>query len=208
MPANESLVMPVVDQVRELVAPIVCDAGADLYDVEFNGSVLRVLVDRQGGIDVGAISSISRRAGRVLDELDAVPGRYTLEVSSPGLERPLRRPEHYARALGEQLTLKTRDEIDGKKRFEGELTASDEGGIEILTSQGALSLAYDQIAKARTVFAWGPAAKRPGRNSSRPEPSRPEPSRPEPSRPEPSRTQPGRPDANRSDESRSKESES
>ena len=81
--------MSVVDRVRELVAPVVVENGADLYDVEFNGGILRLLVDRPGGIDIDAIKRISRAAGRLLDDADPVPGRYTLEVSSPGLERPL-----------------------------------------------------------------------------------------------------------------------
>lgn len=215
--------MSIVDRVRELVAPIVSDAGADLYDVEFNGSVLRVLVDRNDGIDVGAISSISRRVARALDALDTVPGRYTLEVSSPGLERPLRSAEHFARALGEQVTVKTREPIDGRRRFDGELTASSDHGIEVLTAQGVLSLDHGQIAKARTVFSWDPAARRPAGSSSR-APQSPA-SRSAAHRCSPGRASadqadstrgaarqspasPGRPHASRSDARRSKESES
>ncbi len=149
----------VAGRVRELVGPVVRDAGADLYDVRFGGGVLRILVDRPGGIDVGAIASISRRAGRALDEADAVPGRYTLEVSSPGLERPLRRLEHFAGAIGEQVTIKTRCETLGARRFDGELVAADSRGVEIAAPDGPLRLDYDQIAKARTVFAFRPAGR-------------------------------------------------
>ena len=65
------------------------DVGAELYDVEFNGGMLRILVDADGSIDIDAIKTISKSSSRVLDEADPIPGRYTLEVSSPGLERPL-----------------------------------------------------------------------------------------------------------------------
>ena len=96
-----------VEQVRECLDPVVQDAGAVLYDVEFTGSVLRLLVDRDGGINVSAIQSISRSASRVLDDVDPIPGRYTLEVSSPGLERSLRTPDHFRQALGKKLKVKT-----------------------------------------------------------------------------------------------------
>ena len=76
--------MAIIDRVQELVGSVVADSGADLYDVEFNGGVLRILVDREGGIDIDTIKTISRAAGRILDEADPIPSRYTLEVSSPG----------------------------------------------------------------------------------------------------------------------------
>ena len=77
--------MAVVDRVRELVAPVVADVGAELYDGEFNGGLLRILVDADGGIDIDAIKTISKSSSRVLDEADPIPGRYTLDVPSPGL---------------------------------------------------------------------------------------------------------------------------
>ena len=85
--------MAIVDRVRELVAPVVEAESAELYDVEHHGSVVRVLVDAEGGVDLSVLQSISRQAGRILDEVDPIPGRYTLEVSSPGLDRPLLRGE-------------------------------------------------------------------------------------------------------------------
>ena len=65
--------MAVVDRVRELVAPVVADVGAELYDVEFNGGILRILVDADGGIDIDAIKTISQSSSRVLDEADPIP---------------------------------------------------------------------------------------------------------------------------------------
>ena len=121
--------MAVVDRVRELVAPVVADVGADLYDVEFNGGILRILVDRDGGIDIDSIKTISKSSSRVLDDADPIPGRYTLEVSSPGLERPLRTRAHYEGAVGELVKVKTFAEVDGGRRFTGTLVGADDNGF-------------------------------------------------------------------------------
>ena len=109
--------MSVVDRVRELVAPIVEGAGAHIYDIEFAGGILRILVDHEDGIGIDDIKRISRATSHMLDETDPIPGRYTLEVSSPGLERPLRTESHYLRALGEKIKLKTFVEVDGAMEY-------------------------------------------------------------------------------------------
>ena len=160
--------MSVVDRVRELVAPVVVENGADLYDVEFNGGILRLLVDRPGGIDIDAIKRISRAAGRLLDDADPVPGRYTLEVSSPGLERPLRTSEHFRRAVGQVVKFKTHAEIEGRRRFQGVLTAADGEGFRLEVDGDHLAFAYDTVTKARTVFEWNPTP-RPGSPPPRPD---------------------------------------
>ncbi|MEO0494239.1 MAG: ribosome maturation factor RimP [Actinomycetota bacterium] len=151
--------MAVVDRVRELIAPVVADVGADLYDVEFNGGILRILVDAQGGIDIDAIKTISKSSSRVLDEADPIPGRYTLEVSSPGLERPLRTRTHYERAVGETVKIKTFAEVDGSRRFSGTLVGADDNGFVLEVDGDTQSFAYDNVSKARTVFEWGGAPK-------------------------------------------------
>ncbi len=156
--------MAVVDRVRDLVAPVVADVGAELYDVEFNGGILRILVDRDGGIDIDSIKTISKSSSRVLDDADPIPGRYTLEVSSPGLERPLRTREHYERAVGEQVKVKTFADIDGARRFAGTLVGADDAGFVLEIDGDTQSFAYDNVSKARTVFEWGGAPK-PGQGS-------------------------------------------
>ena len=159
--------MAVVDRVRELVAPVVADVGAELYDVEFNGGILRSLVDADGGIDIDAIKTISKSSSRVLDEADPIPGRYTLEVSSPGLERPLRTRLHYERAVGETVKIKTFADVDGNRRFSGTLVGSTEAGFTLEIDGDTRAFAYDDVAKARTVFEWGGAPK-PGQGDKRP----------------------------------------
>lgn len=164
------------ERIRDLVAPLVSAESARLYDVEHNGGVLRVLVDADGGIGLDAITRLARAIGRELDEHDPIPGRYTLEVSSPGLERRLRTPEHFRGAVGARIKVKTVGEFDGPRRVAGVLAAADDDGVEIqeaATGDGAEAgpagasrrLGYDEISWARTVFEWGPAPK-PGRAAS------------------------------------------
>ncbi|MDE0066360.1 MAG: ribosome maturation factor RimP [Acidimicrobiaceae bacterium] len=154
--------MAIVDRVRELVIPVVEAESADLYDVEHNGGVLRVLVDADGGIGIDEIKRISRALSRRLDEEDPMPGRYTLEVSSPGLERPLRTPDHFRCAVGEDVKIKTMPTVDGARRLSGTLVSADDGGFDLQTDKGRCRLRYEEVSKARTVFVWGPGPE-PGR---------------------------------------------
>jgi len=157
----------VATRVHELVAPLVADADVELVEVRFTGGQLQVVVDRDGGVDLGALSDVSNRVSRVLDDHDVVPGRYTLEVSSPGLERPLRTPEQFRRFVGATVSVKTRPEVPGERRERGRLESADENGIVVVPSEGpganvARSLAYGEIDRARTVFEWG-AQPKPGK---------------------------------------------
>jgi ribosome maturation factor RimP len=154
--------MSTPDRVRLLIEPLVADIGLDLYDLELNGGSLRVLVDSPGGVDMGAITELTRRISRSLDEHDPISGHFTLEVSSPGLERPLRTPGHYVRACGSKITVKTIPGLDGSRRVAGTLVEADDDGIVVEVEQPAgerRQLAYGDIERARTVFEWGPAPK-------------------------------------------------
>src|SRR5688572_21390947 len=90
----------VTEQVQSIIEPVLADLGLELYDLEHGGGSLRVTVDREGGLDAELITQATRLISRELDRTDPIPGAYTLEVSSPGLERTLRRPEHFRRAVG------------------------------------------------------------------------------------------------------------
>jgi ribosome maturation factor RimP len=152
--------MNIVERVNHLVEPICADLGVELVDVEHAGGVLRVTVDSEGGVDIDRISLITRELSRALDHDDPIPGRYTLEVSSPGLERPLRRPSHFARASGQRIKVKTKPHVEGERRFEGVLAAVGDDGIEVRGDDGTTrALRYDDIERANTVFAWGPGPK-------------------------------------------------
>lgn len=155
------------EEIRSLVAPLVEAEGLELYDVEDAGGVLRVLVDRPGGIDLDAVAAATRLVSDAIDEADALEGPTTLEVSSPGLERPLRTPAHFARALGTRINVKTVPASVGERRFEGTLVEADEESITVEADSGVRALGYGEIERARTVFEWGgqprPGGPRPAR---------------------------------------------
>jgi len=151
--------------------PAVVAANLELVDVEMKAGVLQVTVDREGGVDLEALTDANRAVSTLLDELDPIPGRYSLEVSSPGIERPLRTPAHFAKAGGATVTVKTRPQVPGERRIQGTLVASDDVGftLDVDGSDEPVRLAYSDIDRARTVFVWGgqdtpgnPAAKKPG----------------------------------------------
>ena len=157
--------MTTADHLRELIEPIVADLGVDLFDLEFSGSQLKVTVDRAGGIDMEAVAATTRAISRMLDEADPIAGKFTLEVSSPGLERVLRTPDHFAWAVGQKVTVKTVPSFEGDRRIAGTIQGADDRTVVIATPDGEHVLAYDDIEKARTVFEWGGQPK-PGAASS------------------------------------------
>ena len=157
--------MSVSERVRAAIEPCLASRDLELFDVEHGAGLLRILIDRAGGVDLEAIAEATRAISAILDDVDPIPGRYTLEVSTPGLERPLRTPTHFERAVASKVILKT---LSGEeRRIAGTLTAADDDGITLTTEAGdERRLAYDEIEKARTVFEWGPAPK-PGKGTSR-----------------------------------------
>lgn len=164
--------MDVAERVRDLVEAPLADAGVELVDVELKGHTLCVFVDRpEGGIDLDAVTDATQLVSGVLDEHDPVPGHYTLEVSSPGVERPLRTPAHFRRFVGTTVSVRTHGGVEGERRVEGELVSADDDGIVVTPAadsgtSGERRLAYGDIERARTVFTWGPAPK-PGRPQSK-----------------------------------------
>jgi ribosome maturation factor RimP len=142
--------------VRQLVEPALAARGLYVFDVEYSGARLLVSVDRDGGIDLEALTEANHIVSDLLDEHDPIPDdRFLLEVSSPGLERPLRTPEHFTHALGQTVNVKVKPDVDGERRHEGLLEAADETGVTV----GGRRFSYDDIERARTVFVWGPTPK-------------------------------------------------
>jgi ribosome maturation factor RimP len=123
------------------------------------------VVDKPGGVDLAVIADATRLISRELDHADPIPGRYQLEVTSPGLERTLRTPAHFQGALGATVKVRTHAHVEGERRSEGKLTTADDQGITItITTAGrdessTRRLAYADIERARTVFLWEPAPK-------------------------------------------------
>ena len=156
------------EELFSMLEPAVRAVGLELFDVEFKSGVVHVTVDRQGGVDLEALTDANRVVSALLDERDPIPGAYTLEVSSPGIERTLRTPAHFAKAVGETVSVKTRPQVLGDRRLTGRLVAADEDGLELAVGgvpEETVRLSYSDIDRARTVFAWGPTA-RPGGVSS------------------------------------------
>ena len=149
------------DQVRALVEPLLADQGVELVDLTLGGGVLDLRVDTPaGGIDLDTIARVTQSVSRLLDERDPIPGRYTLEVSSPGLERPLRTPAHYRRFVGTTVSVKTHAHVEGERRAKGILEAADDEGFVVVDAEsGPRRLSYSDVERARTVFEWGPTPK-------------------------------------------------
>ena len=147
-----------VQDLFAVLRPVVTDVGLELVDVEMKSGVLQVTVDREGGVDLEALTVANRAVSAVLDEVDPIPGRYSLEVSSPGIERTLRTPTHFAKAVGTTVSVKTRPQVPGERRRRGILVAADDDGFT-LDVEGAdgepVRLAYGDVDRARTVFVWG-----------------------------------------------------
>lgn len=158
--------MNVVERVRLLAEPIADDLGVELFDVERAGGTLRVSLDRDGGVDLDLIAEATRRLSRALDEHDPVPGRYTLEVSSPGLERSLRTPAHWRWAVGRDVKVKLRPDVEGERRLRGTVVdVRDDDAVVVALAEKIgerRRLPLDEIDSARTVFEWGPTPKKGG----------------------------------------------
>jgi ribosome maturation factor RimP len=144
-----------VNALVEALSPLLEHQGLDLIDIERTGRELTVFVDRSGGVTLDELGQATKMVSAALDELDPIPGRYTLSVSSPGLERRLRTPAHFARAVGEQITVRVHGGTDKVRRLNGTLESADKTGFTLAGER----IAYDEIERARTVFEWGPRPK-------------------------------------------------
>jgi len=150
----------VVTSVTAMVSPILDDLGLELYDMEFSGGILKVTIDtpagQEAGVDIDQISRVNRLLGRELDHNDVVPGRYTLEVSSPGLERNLRTPHHFQREVGKDVSIRLVAEHEGQRRFAGALVAATDATATVRVADTAQSveIPLSLIEKAKTVFVW------------------------------------------------------
>lgn len=160
------------DRVRSVVEEPLSEAGFEVVDVERKGPVLAVTVDllvgpgdqgdRPEGIDLESVTEATRLVNAVLDSNDLLGAQTILEVSSPGVERPLRTPAHFRRFVGTEVAVKLRPGVEGERRLRGALEAADDEGVVV----GGRRLAYADIDKARTVFVWPigqkvPAKKQP-----------------------------------------------
>ena len=145
------------------LSPLLEARGLELVDVELHGAQLTVFVDRAGGVGLDELGEATRDVSAALDEIDPMPGRYTLSVSSPGLERRLRTPAQFARAVGEKVTVRVDAGTADVRRITGTLASADGTGCTVTGPDvpgGDVRIAYEQIERARTVFEWGPEPRK------------------------------------------------
>ena len=145
----------ITELTAELAAPVIAERGCTLWDVEYVKEAgtwyLRVLLDKEDGVDILDCEAVSRRLSDLLDEADPIEGSYTLEVGSAGAERALKRPGDFQRYLGSAVLVKLYRNQDGRKEFPGVLTGYDEatGDITITVGKQEMTFAKKDIALVR-----------------------------------------------------------
>jgi len=160
VPVRES--RAVVDRISEVVSPILWSLGLELNGIVCVGqgprSVVRVYIDKPGGVTIEDCGRAHLAIGPALDVTDPFPHAYTLEVSSPGLDRTFKRIQDYHRALGKQVSVKLRQPLDGQWRVTGVLTEVNEEGVKVAVneprSERTVALAFESIAEARRVVTF------------------------------------------------------
>lgn len=158
----------VVTAITALVSPILSDLSLELYDCEYAGGVLKVTIDTppgsEAGVDLEQLALVTRLLGRELDHDDndaIIPGKYTLEVTSPGLERTLRTPAHFQREAGKVISVRLTQPLADERRFQGVLVSATDSHALLRRDDNAetVEIPLHLIDKARTVFVWGPQPK-------------------------------------------------
>lgn len=139
--------------VEEISAPVIKELGLELVDVEFAKEggrwILRVYIDKPGGISHSDCEAVSKRLDTLLDEKDPIPQSYYLEVSSPGIERPLKKLKDFQRFRGHMVRVTTFTPLEGRKKFTGRLGEATQTSVVIEEEGGSTAVPMDQIASAR-----------------------------------------------------------
>ena len=145
--------MKITDQVAAFAKPIVEAHGCSLWDVEYvrEGSdyILRLYIDKEGGVDISDCEAVSRAVDPILDEQDPIPGSYQFEVCSAGLERPLKRPGDFIRFLGSPVTVKLYRPHNGLKEIPGILRGYEDGKVTIEAGKETITFEKSQVALVR-----------------------------------------------------------
>lgn len=146
-----------VERVRTLSKPVAEELGLELVDVEFTtdraGRILRVYIDRPGGVNIDDCTRLSRELGMILDVEDVIDFNYSLEVSSPGLDRPLVREKDFFAAIGKKVKLRTKQPVDGRRSFKVVVERVAQGTVTVVDSDGeSCQIEIANILKARRVI--------------------------------------------------------
>lgn len=145
--------MKPIEEITQIAQPILDRYNAELIDIGISGSrhrpILRMLVDKEGGITLGECSDINRQLSEILDKDDAIKESFILEVSSPGLDRPLKKKKDFEKVIGKKINLYTKEYVEGKNFFCAVLDSVDEKSISLVTKDGQiLKVPYENINKA------------------------------------------------------------
>ncbi len=142
-----------IEAIKAHIEPVLVYAGMELIDVEYgresSGVILRLIIDKPGGVTVDDCADISHSVGDLLDAKDCVPGSYNLEVSSPGINRPLKKKDDFARFTGQKVLIKSRELIDGRRNFKGILNGIRDDLILISSEKMVFTIPFELVAKAR-----------------------------------------------------------
>ncbi len=140
-------------QLLDMLEPVVKAMGYELIDIDVNASrssgLLRLYIDCEGGVSLDDCEKVSRQVSAVLDVEDPIPGHYTLEVSSPGLNRSLRTREHFERYTGSRVKVKLKGLLDGRKRYTGYLAGVDGEILTLQVDDRTVRLPLERIQKAQ-----------------------------------------------------------
>ncbi|GAB4340505.1 MAG: ribosome maturation factor RimP [Desulfobulbaceae bacterium] len=146
----------IITAVEKYATPLLADMGLELVEVQYrtegHGWVLRLFIDREGGVTVDDCAAVSREISAWLDVEDLIEHAYHLEVSSPGLERPLNKIGDFERFAGRRARIKLREPLEGRKVFVGTIGEADGGGVVLETEAGPVRLEFDAMAKARLTL--------------------------------------------------------
>ena len=151
---------PTIARIWELVAPLTQTEGIEIVDIELrhessrNGRVLRLYLDKEGGPTMNDLSRVSREVSDLLDTHDVVDGAYTLEVSSPGINRPLKRPEHFARFVGKRVRVRTLEVVNGRRSFLGQLLEVSADKISLNQDGTRCEIPFVLIEKSNYEHDW------------------------------------------------------
>jgi ribosome maturation factor RimP len=151
---------PTIARIWELAAPLVEMEGMEIIDIELRhegsrgGRVLRFYLDKEGGPNMDDLSGVSRELSDLLDVRDIVEGAYTLEVSSPGINRPLKRPEHFARFVGKKVRVRTRELINGRRSFLGQLLEVSGDKISLSQDGRQCEIPFSLIERSNYEHDW------------------------------------------------------
>ena len=147
--------MAIVQKVNEMIEALLLPADIEIYDIELNAGILKVTINSELGINIDELADINRKISSELDKQDLMSNKYTLEVSSPGLERKLRRQEHYLGAINEVISVKLGPHVEGERRYEGQLVKINESILTIQPSNSTqVELNLNDVTSAKTVYKW------------------------------------------------------